>query len=791
MADNDKLKTLTSLWHSKLKLASKYKEETFGKFAKEAMRFYAEPTHAFMYEGDYGKFVTSTGEVGAMSPTFRATLNKVAELEQIFGAFLYHRNPHRQVTPRKPWVPPRAVVFGMPEPKIDETQQQVAQLLEQQAQGVVHPPEIQQSIQQFQFKQQEYEAYLLEASMAQDRNRAVAGMIEEYLNYTPNELNLRGHMRKCISEALIKGAGVIVTELFQPQGSNVTLVGSFADTVDNWLFDPDMESMDNAKWCARRRCRPKWEVEREWGLPAKTLKGGHESFKQESEINAIEETADGQMMRKQGRTNDLVVYWEIYSRMGAGMLLAGADEDDRMASALEQFGPNVYMVICEDVNYPLNLSPDFVDALAQATPDDETFFSAIGERLAWPTPFHADNRWPCELLYFHEIPRKVWPMAHITPALGEQRQLNWARSFQFGHMRIASRQLIAIDAAVAQDVETVILKGTDQEILKLNLQGSGRGVSESIQYVQAPGLTRDFFEISQLIENDWEKRTGVNEVMYAESTRQMRSAKEAQLKGDYAKLRPDDMAEVVEAFATNLARKEAFAARVHLEAKDVAPIFGMRGSAFWMEQVHTEDTDRLAREFDYRIEAGSTRKPNRDRDVANTGEAVQVVLPVLAQFAAANPANLAALNAVLAKWCQARDMDFIPLEPPLPPQPDPAAAQQSQLEQQKAEMEMQKGQQELQLKQAEMQMSAQAKQFEMQLDARQKQLEMAFDALKARQELSQDAAVHGQEMAQDKQRFTQESQIAQATGEQKVKLAKQQAQAKKNQANGQKKPDQR
>ena len=58
-------------------------------------------------------------------------------------------------------------------------------------------------------------------------------------------------------------------------------------------------------------------------------------------------------------------------------------------------------------------------------------------------------------------------------------------------------------------------------------------------------------------------------------------------------------------------RKEAFASRWMLEAEDVAPIVGPVGAMVWQQQIMSSDINLVVKEFDYRIEAGSIRKPNK------------------------------------------------------------------------------------------------------------------------------------------------------------------------------------
>jgi hypothetical protein len=103
------LQPVVGQWIAKIKLAADFKNARFGKDADEAMRFFVG-AFDWVYKGvKSDRHFQMVGEVS--TPTFQMSLNKTAELVQLFGPSLYARNPVRVVTPRKwPDLPPTA--FG-------------------------------------------------------------------------------------------------------------------------------------------------------------------------------------------------------------------------------------------------------------------------------------------------------------------------------------------------------------------------------------------------------------------------------------------------------------------------------------------------------------------------------------------------------------------------------------------------------------------------------------------------------------------------------------------------------
>ena len=101
-------------------------------------------------------------------------------------------------------------------------------------------------------------------------------------------------------------------------------------------------------------------------------------------------------------------------------------------------------------------------------------------------------------------------------------------------------------------------------------------------------------------------------------------------------------------------------------------MLGQERAALWAQVVQNAEIHQVVYELDYRIEAGSIRKPNRNRDQENANSAVQVWGPVLQTYYQAtgdpNP-----LNAIITKWALANDeepQNYL-LKPPPPPQPQP------------------------------------------------------------------------------------------------------------------------
>jgi DNA segregation ATPase FtsK/SpoIIIE-like protein len=161
--------------------------------------------------------------------------------------------------------------------------------------------------------------------------------------------------------------------------------------------------------------------------------------------------------------------------------------------------------------------------------------------------------------------------------------------------------------------------------------------------------------------------------------------------------------------------KEMEAAEWALSADDVKPVLGASAAYIWTKQIKAQDFEDLVRDYTYRVEAGSARKPNKVNRVRQLNEFAQIAMPQLQQFAAQG--NMEPYNAFITDWAKANDLDpsrYL-VNPEQGQDEQQAAMQQQQMQMQQQQMQMQQ-----QAQQAQQQQEAQKQQTEMQL----KQLDM-------------------------------------------------------------------
>lgn len=635
---------ILSAWKAALNIAASDKDARFGRDAAQGMKLLSGP-YNWLYDNlgvndphfsFHGK--NSVIPIAPKAPAFRMQVNKAAEFRDLFAPALYHKNPQRQVTPRKPFTIP------------DEALQVIGQTDPNMAMGLAQ--------------------FLYQGVQATAMDRINSSLMSSYLNATPNPLNLKDECRRAVDEALIKGASLLWCESYVPEGSDARVVGSFYVSIDDLLIDTAAQSFDQCKWIARRRMMSVSDCSKKFGIPIEMLKPGLESRAAAAVVNA--EGQEGFDKRRRSASYDVVVFYEIYSKCGLGGQMKDSLKK-QVQSISDVIAPDfAYIAVCPGLDFPLNCPLELLEQ--PATPE---VLADLQKRFSWPIPFWADGSWPCEMIHFHEIPNDPWPLSHLAPAMGELKFLNWFYSFIAGKILITSRDIIAVAKAATGVLRQAIEEGSDLTIVEL--ENANQSIDNILKFIQHPNINGDVFKIAEIIEHQFEKRTGMTELIYGLSGRQLRSATEAEIKNEATNVRPDDMANKVEDSMSQIARLEAIAARFTLQGKDVSFMCGAVAGTLWDQFVVPSDYRKALYETDYRIEAGSIRKPNRSRDAENMTAFVQTFGQQYVQLAT-NPMMpyVEPYNAMLKQWCAVRDMDPTPFllnpqmlmmqMPPAPPQ---------------------------------------------------------------------------------------------------------------------------
>ena len=757
------LKALVVAWTEKRRLAVESKKP-YQDTVDQCMEFYSGGM-GWMYKDKYrSKFLGAD-----INPKFKITLLKAFEMVALYGPSLFYRNPVRYCRPHKrPEITAERMAAGA---GIDWNQAQQVQEEYAQMQQSGQPAPLEMQMQVYQLQQMQQQFTQMEQKDRLERARLEAGcdVVESYLSYTPREQPEGGLMKasqKAVTEALVKGRGLLVPGPYRMPGSNRQLTGCFFKSVDHLLIDPDAESAEfgEAKWMSLDYYEPTWEVERRYRLDPGTLKGNMESSNAQGSRKA---NPLGNLERERGTTFDILRYTKIWSLGGVGTRLTGTSKE--MQKGFDDVvGDYAHIVIADGVDYPLNCET------SRFKRADDNW---VREAFKWPVAYWMDRRWPVAMLDFYDKPRSPWPIPPIAPGLGELTALNVLISAIVERGWQSSRRIRAVAKEAWDEVNRVLKSGGQEATIQLkNIHGD---INKVIMEFEQKDMPYDTWRIVERLFELFDKRVGLTDLMYGMNAGGVasRTATDVKVKDERTSIRPDHMAQQVEGWQTEAARMEKICAyESGVSGEDVRPIVGTAGAVLWDQLFAGADPETIVREMDCTLEAQSVRKPNKEREVSNINQVYPAMQQSLDKHADVT-GDTEPLNALHKKLGHAIELDMEDLRmgprTPPPPEPDPTVQMEAELEQVKMQVEIQLKQMDLQAKQLEMA----GKQSEMESQGAMRQMELFQGQQEHGQELVQDEEVHDQEMRQREEAHEQEIRLQQAKGQADLAIAKAKGQA--------------
>lgn len=724
------LKPLCQSWLEKLELAGRHgHRQKWKEVADEVLLFYSKSAAA-MWEPTYTKKFWK----GVKAPKFRITINKAYEYVAVFGPNLIWDIPHRTVKPKR-----------LPE----------------------IPPELFQGDEQL---QQSVQAQLQQEGMG-DTIRA--HLLQQWLNYTPREMpggGLESHNELAVLDALLMGRGALWPQLYSFPGSPRTITGCFHRSPQDLLIDPDAKSVYRAKWIALRHIEPHWEVERRFKLPPGSLKN-KSTLETSWHYAELQSKAGSTADRAAGKSNDLVIWYEIWSKMGPGSRHTSIPSliKDQLE---ETVGDYAYLAICPDCPYPLN-SP--TDKLRNGAGEAE-----VVSDYEWPVAFWKDDRWPVELLDFYADPESSWPVPPLAPALGELKFLNFLIPWLCNRIYSSSRDFWAVLGSKFDEYKAILDEGEDQVVFPM-APGETDDIRTQIMALQQPETRADAWKIVELVMSLFDKRTGLTEFAYGmnEQGTQDRTAETTKARAAAVGVRPEHMQKKVVGWQSRVAAMEGYLAQRFVTGQDVAPHMGGIGAQLWDQYVSSQNDEDLFRQMQFEISAASIRRPNRDKNLADLNELSDRYLPLLQSYGELS-GDYSPVNGLLKLFGSLHDMDMTEVMIPAKDPNDPNAQLDQQLkmaeakkmmaEAMKAESEAQNNPAQLKAAELQMEQSNEQQRLQMELQKMQAELEMKVQEMQAKIELKK------QELAMKAQEHALDMQFKQAEGQQDLELQQQKGQ---------------
>lgn len=613
-------------WLAKIELALQWKKERFQKYADECYGFFNGPA-TYMWDRHREMIreraaQASTGVLGEemMVPYFPITVNRLFEAVALYGPTLMHQYP--QVS---------AEVVQKPMTDPNDPNEQLAQVF---AQGA-----------------------------------------EFYGNWLQVEGEKKEEARLVITEAIVKGMGVTVTDMYTPPGSQLSYPKTEFLSCNDWVCDPDAKYMRGVQWAAIRRIEPVWLVEQKFGLTPGSLQGQYQSAASQTTPLARQQVGNG---FPQGNSFDLIEYWDIYSKAGFGERLHTATPSPKKLDTTV-FGDYCRIVVSRNIEYPLNIPPEW-------TADPESVLQngqQIIEAVQWPIPFYLDSArgWPFEILGFYWDTDSPYPISIAKNGLGYLKFINWCMSFLADKAAAAGSTYVGVMADAAKEIKDQLLSNRSPfKIIEISNM-TGKSVTDLISFLQAPAFSLDLWKMVDEVAAAFDKATGLTELLYGMTGRQLRTATEAEVKDKNVNIRPDDMLATTDAFMSRVVDKEIKAMGWRCQYEHLAPVVGEQMAYYMLTYLAQVGPDAIARDLRIRVVAESSRKPNKEGRRKALDALGQVSMATIQQFAMMGQTQ--PWNAFISEYAKTLDLDasqFL-IQPFQPPQPEPGPDPMQQAEQ--------------------------------------------------------------------------------------------------------------
>jgi hypothetical protein len=218
-----------------------------------------------------------------------------------------------------------------------------------------------------------------------------------------------------------------------------------------------------------------------------------------------------------------------------------------------------------------------------------------------PSPFAFGH--PFCMIRNYEVPEHFYPMGDLEALEPLQRELNETRTQMLNHRKRYQRKWLFREASFDPKGRSALESDEDNTMVPVIGQEPLTNVMMPIPAIPIPP---DFYQQSELIEQDIDRISGVSEYQRGGMPEVRRTATEAAMMQDAANARSADKLAIVEGFIAVIASRLVALAQEMLTGDQVVRIVGVDGQPAWLNF----DREWIKGEFDFEVEAGSTQPNN-------------------------------------------------------------------------------------------------------------------------------------------------------------------------------------
>lgn len=272
---------------------------------------------------------------------------------------------------------------------------------------------------------------------------------------------------------------------------------------------------------------------------------------------------------------------------------------------------------------------------------------------------------PFVMIRNYDVPEHFYPMGDLEAIEPMQRELNETRTQMMNHRKRYARKYLFRESSFDESGRADLESDVDNVMVKVI---GDEPLSNSVVPFPSVMTPPEFYNQSQMIQGDVANISGVSEYQRGALPEIRRTATEASIVQDASNARAADKLATIEGAIAAVAGNLIALAQQYMTGEQVARVVGKDGAPLWV----TFDSDYIAGDFDFDVEAGSTQ-PNNES--FRRQSALQLV-DALAPFAQAGVIDMAKLAArVMQFGFGIKDPESFITQPPPPPGADPNASQ--------------------------------------------------------------------------------------------------------------------
>ena len=220
-----------------------------------------------------------------------------------------------------------------------------------------------------------------------------------------------------------------------------------------------------------------------------------------------------------------------------------------------------------------------------------------------PEPMPYTFGHPFLMLRNYDVPDLFYPLGELEQIETLQLELNETRSQMLNHRKRNSRKYLFLEDAFGDTGINALKSDEDNLMVPVN---SNQDINKVIIPMPSIGVQPDFYNQSQLIEDDMDKVSGVSDYMRGQMPDVRRTATEAAMLQDAMQSRAADKLARVETYLGLVGERLIQLMQQFMTGEQVVRVAGPQAMPVWL----TFDADYIQGQFDFEVEAGSTQPQN-------------------------------------------------------------------------------------------------------------------------------------------------------------------------------------